>query len=222
MSPELEAALEPIGWPVVKARAPNEASQLAFQLETLGARFGQTPAASKLRLKQAQLAMKGLRDFYDWSSSLSEHERSFLSPRYMVDGEPAPDFLEDLRELISCTRPSLANMERWLRHEKRGQGKRNESARAVADALVRINVMGTGQRAKPSRDDTEEPNNEFSRVARRVFSMLAIGVGWYKPCLDARNALTPREFDRLQWATSPCPVRRWQEQQKLRDFFLEI
>lgn len=207
MSPELEAALEPIGWHQVKQEHPYWAHMLAQQFNSTGGRIEANANLSAKRAQELANALGGLEAVVvtleqiegRWRDSINQTAELRLTQQECKVG----DRIAEAVSLLQAIKPGLELMYSFALDESEKSNKRgparNEAAYRIARTVAEIYVSGTGNRPTYGKDEySGEINTAFGRAVANVLKVLEVSADPEKPSRWARDSITDEEFERLR------------------------
>lgn len=205
MTPELEAALAPIGWDTAKRLSPWFAEGAAASLNATGGRLSSDrPAASRALLRHRDL-MKDMERVLNGLADLSKDERHTIdhwSQTLEERDTGSPSYVEAAFGALEAIVPGVIELHLQLEHEagapKRGR-PRNEAAYRVALTLAEIYVVGRGRRPTyGNREDGKGPTGDYGRTVERVCGLLGIAVSDFTDyCREAIQSLSDERLAQL-------------------------
>lgn len=223
MTPEIEAALEDIGWQTVRRISPQLAMFLAADLEGgNGTALAENDAQAR---EHANLVEGIFRDLFEaWQrleglpSSIRKNI-SFASvsiaemKAHAAFGAPLPNTLSELETALTRTFAGLESTVarlRFLGGESRRGSPRVLRTHAVAYACARIYLIGMGE--MPTANNGPEGQGItglYGRTVSKVFDILGLGFDAVGPCKQAIERL--EKLSDAEWYSLMalrCPLTR--------------
>ena len=199
MSPEVEAALNHIGWGTVKAVSPLFAGSLAIAFRPDVA-LGTTDTASRKMAEETARIFKTAIELRNQLEALRPAVRQNINVaaickaramQMLQEGRwEIPDHVEETRSVLIKLLIGLEATLSRLEHEggePRKGNARNLRPHAVANACARIYVAGMGELPVVSKDQSSDAgvSGLFGRTVAEIFQLLGIRSRAFGPCQRA-------------------------------------
>lgn len=227
MTPELEAALAPIGWEAVKKISPLFAALMSKKLTPTGGRIvawaREAAEPTKSLTKTFKVLFEAQKQLGDLSEPFAKRinmaavglERLEAGDNDMSRWQPwdptSEDHIESARDALWSVMAGIEPLLEEIENEAKQSGKgnpKNYAAYAVAEAVLRIYVVGSNQAITLGRREGEnKANGLYATTVRNVFQVLGMKVGdAHDNCQLAISELTDDEIATLTALRSGDPV----------------
>lgn len=216
MTPEVEAALLPLNWHLVKRQYPTKARWIGLQLKPNGGLLHPDAQAAKVALERHDEALRAMRTVLDHLNDMESEKinRIDLASCPIEDLHSSPGF--DWSGRVDAARTALiqiipgmlqeAELLRWEAGKAQQGGQKNQAAYRVAEAVAEIYVLGLKKRPTAGKlANGMGVSGLFGKVVASVFVALDIKAkALFGPCDAAKSAMTEARMLEL---LMPEPVK---------------